>query len=145
MDKKNVKKEYSNGEITIVWESAKCIHSTRCWNEKVGLKSVFNPQERPWIKPEGASSDDIMRHIQNCPSGALSYYRNNENNSVLPEVAQQIVEVVANGPLMVFGNIEVKCNNTQERKSSVTAFCRCGHSSNKPYCDGAHVKNGFQG
>ncbi len=27
----------------------------------------------------------------------------------------------------------------------VTALCRCGHSSNKPYCDGTHLQIGFVG
>jgi len=25
----------------------------------------------------------------------------------------------------------------------VTALCRCGHSANKPYCDGSHRTKGF--
>ena len=28
-------------------------------------------------------------------------------------------------------------------QKKATAFCRCGHSENKPYCDGAHRKSGF--
>ncbi|MCH2214783.1 MAG: CDGSH iron-sulfur domain-containing protein [Flavobacteriales bacterium] len=31
-----------------------------------------------------------------------------------------------------------------EEKDKATAFCRCGHSQNKPYCDGAHVKVEFR-
>jgi CDGSH-type Zn-finger protein len=27
----------------------------------------------------------------------------------------------------------------------VTALCRCGHSKNKPYCDGSHRTSGFRG
>jgi uncharacterized Fe-S cluster protein YjdI len=39
---------------------------------------VFNPKERPWIKIEGASTERIIEQVRQCPSGALSYYFNNE-------------------------------------------------------------------
>lgn len=146
MDKNNLTKKYTNGEITIVWQSGKCIHSTKCWNEVEGLSSVFNPSEKPWIKPEGASSDMIMAHIDKCPSGALSYYSNNHKPMEPTVQVEQIVEIAENGPLLVYGNITVKDkegNKTQKNK--VTAFCRCGQSNNKPYCDGAHAKIGFKG
>ena len=146
MDKNNLVKQYTNGEITIVWQSGKCIHSTKCWNEYEGLSSVFNPRERPWIKPEGASTEQIMAHINKCPSGALSYFKNNEKEQVLDVSSEQIVEVAENGPLLVYGNIIVKDKDgNQTQKNKVTAFCRCGQSNNKPYCDGTHVKCGFKG
>ena len=49
-----------------------------------------------------------------------------------------------NGPLLVRGNLEV-CSGTGrtvERGASF-AFCRCGGSKNKPFCDGSHATNGF--
>ncbi|MCI0921094.1 (4Fe-4S)-binding protein [Sphingobacterium rhinopitheci] len=75
MEKVNVKK-YSNGEITIIWEPAKCEHSTICWKGKQGLPQVFNPLKKPWISIDGADSQTIMYKIDQCPSGALSYSRN---------------------------------------------------------------------
>ena len=69
MDKKNVTKEYSNGEITVVWQSGKCRHSANCVRN---LGVVFQPREQPWIKIHNAPSDDIIATVAKCPSGALS-------------------------------------------------------------------------
>lgn len=78
MEEKNITKHYSNGEITIVWKPNVCIHSTKCWRGKVGLPEVFDPKVKPWINPNGASSERIMQQIDRCPSGALSYFKNEE-------------------------------------------------------------------
>ena len=50
-----------------------------------------------------------------------------------------------NGPLHVSGNLEL-VSGTGRTFNRVTDvwLCRCGHSANKPYCDGTHVKIGFQ-
>jgi uncharacterized Fe-S cluster protein YjdI len=74
----DITKTYPNDEITIVWKPSVCIHSTKCWKGTTGLIDVFNPRERPWIKPYGASTERIVKQIQQCPSGALSYFRNGE-------------------------------------------------------------------
>jgi CDGSH-type Zn-finger protein/uncharacterized Fe-S cluster protein YjdI len=49
-----------------------------------------------------------------------------------------------NGPLGVAGPVEI-ISGTGHTLNRVerTALCRCGHSSNKPYCDGTHAKVGF--
>jgi CDGSH-type Zn-finger protein/uncharacterized Fe-S cluster protein YjdI len=50
-----------------------------------------------------------------------------------------------NGPLMVEGAIEVVTGTGKTVNRTVkAALCRCGHSANKPYCDGTHKKIGFQ-
>ncbi len=69
MDKENIRKEYSNGEVTIVWQAAKCQHSGNCVRN---LPRVFKPQEHPWIQPENATTEEIIATVRKCPSGALS-------------------------------------------------------------------------
>lgn len=75
MDKNNIKKEYSNGEITVVWQSGKCIHSANCVRN---LPQVFNTRESPWINMNNASTSEIIATVEKCPSGALTFYKNNQ-------------------------------------------------------------------
>jgi uncharacterized Fe-S cluster protein YjdI len=73
MNKNNITKEYSNGEITVVWQSGKCIHSASCVRN---LSAVFKPKEQPWIKMENGTSQEIVTAVTKCPSGALSIKEN---------------------------------------------------------------------
>lgn len=136
-------KKYTNGEVTVVWQPKVCIHSAICFR---GLPGVFDPRKRPWVNIEGAYTAEIKAQIDKCPSGALSYYMNDETDKQAETTVETIAEVSPNGPLLVYGNITVKDKDGNEtKKNKVTAFCRCGASSNKPYCDGTHRKIGFQG
>ena len=67
--------EYSNNEITIIWKPDLCQHSGVCVKT---LPSVYQPRERPWIKPEHASTEELINQIKQCPSGALGFRFNNE-------------------------------------------------------------------
>jgi uncharacterized Fe-S cluster protein YjdI len=143
MSDKPIVKEYSNEDLTVIWKPETCIHSTICWKKATGLPDVFQPATKPWIKLEGATSEEIKKQVDKCPSGALSYRLNNEQKEILQS---NVVETLPDGPLLVYGTITVKHGGAEELKESkVTAFCRCGASSNKPYCDGTHVKINFSG
>ena len=145
-------KKYTNEEITVVWKPKTCSHSERCWR---GLGDVFQPRSKPWINMAGADTQAIINQVDKCPSGALSWHFNNDAmNEKSPEATDEsiseenetIIEVAPNGPLMVYGTQRIKLTDGSERTShKVTAFCRCGQSSNKPYCDGTHKKVGFEG
>ena len=51
-----------------------------------------------------------------------------------------------NGPYLVKGAIRLVDAEGKEfaLTGDTVALCRCGHSANKPFCDGAHGKTGFQ-
>jgi uncharacterized Fe-S cluster protein YjdI len=153
--RKDITKRYSNGEVTVVWKPRLCIHSGICYS---GLPEVFDPGRRPWIAPEAAATDQIVALVKECPSGALSYVMNNDGQKEplteekpVPETFSEhtpgiSIEVLPNGPLLVRGDITIRDSQGNEvTKGPVTAFCRCGATRNKPFCDGAHVRIGFKG
>ncbi|WP_369049489.1 (4Fe-4S)-binding protein [Tenacibaculum sp. UWU-22] len=142
LNEKEIIKKYSNDDITVTWKPSICIHSKKCWKE---LLQVFNPQNKPWVNMQGASSERIKKQINACPSQALSYISNKEENTEAIHTVTK-VEALENGPLLVYGDLQVtNSDGSTENKNKTTAFCRCGGSQNKPYCDGVHVKVKFKG
>jgi uncharacterized Fe-S cluster protein YjdI len=143
----SITKRYSNGEITVVWKPALCAHSTKCFQ---GLPAVFDPRERPWVRITAASTDAIVRQVDACPSGALSWVR--DAAAAAPPAsgapAVSAVQIVArpNGPLVVHGVLAVTLpDGTVVERPKVASFCRCGQSASKPFCDGSHARVGFVG
>lgn len=64
--------------------------------------------------------------------------------AVVPEVT---ITVRRNGSLKVVGPFRLIDSNGNEMviDKPTTAFCRCGQSQDKPFCDGAHKTCGFDG
>jgi uncharacterized Fe-S cluster protein YjdI len=144
MSEREIVKEYNRDGITVIWKPKKCIHSAVCVKT---LPSVYKPEEKPWILPENATVSALRDQIDRCPSGALTYKMSDENKEEnnSKKTMSNKVEVISNGPLMVHGELEVtKTDGSTETKKRATAFCRCGASDNKPYCDGSHKEIGFE-
>ncbi|MEO8494566.1 MAG: CDGSH iron-sulfur domain-containing protein [Planctomycetota bacterium] len=58
------------------------------------------------------------------------------------------VNIRDNGPLLVEGSFKLVDAAGNEvplpANKPAIALCRCGHSANKPFCDGAHKAAGFE-
>lgn len=145
MSDRPIVKKYTDQDITVVWKPNLCIHSEKCFH---GLPEVFNPQNRPWINIDGAKNEQITEQIKQCPSGALSFYFNNEGAQAEEDnkLESTQIDLLEHGPMIVHGHLSIKgLDGTIEHKSGKTALCRCGASGNKPFCDGSHSKVGFTG
>jgi CDGSH-type Zn-finger protein len=88
----------------------------------------------------------VMAMVERCPSGALTYRIEANGPDLEPDLPQQVAvttEITSdgpiNGPLWVMGGIPVERSDGQpfETRNRVT-LCSCGHSGNKPLCDGTH-------
>lgn len=57
------------------------------------------------------------------------------------------VTVFNNGPLRIEGDMTIVDATGKEfglGGRGAIGLCRCGLSANKPFCDGAHARQGFQ-
>ncbi len=61
-------------------------------------------------------------------------------------MAEVTIRTSKNGPYLVQGEVELLDSEGNEikAKGGTIALCRCGASTNKPFCDGTHSKIGFQ-
>lgn len=56
------------------------------------------------------------------------------------------ITINSNGPIKVEGDFEIVDPQGQTfglAGRTVISLCRCGHSANKPFCDGSHKTAGF--
>lgn len=55
------------------------------------------------------------------------------------------IKAMTNGPLQIKGNIKLIGSDGNELEVEGDVYlCRCGHSKNKPFCDGSHKVEGFR-
>jgi uncharacterized Fe-S cluster protein YjdI len=65
-----MKKLYSNGDVTVVWQPDLCRHTGICFR---GLPAVFDPRRQPWVVMANSDTATITAQVERCPSGALSW------------------------------------------------------------------------
>ena len=136
-----VEREYANEQIVVSWEPQYCIHTANCLNAE---PEVFDSMRRPWIKPDAATADRIAAAVMKCPTGAL-HFRRVDGGEQEPVPDETTVEPRTNGPLFVRGNLKFRTPRGDViREDTRAALCRCGQSSNKPFCDGTHRVVGFR-
>jgi CDGSH-type Zn-finger protein len=60
-------------------------------------------------------------------------------------MAQVTIETIKNGPYIVTGEVElIDADRNKFPVEKRMALCRCGASTEKPFCDGTHSKIDFQ-
>jgi CDGSH-type Zn-finger protein/uncharacterized Fe-S cluster protein YjdI len=134
-------KQYDGDGIRVTYDAERCIHAAECVH---GLPSVFDPDRRPWIDAEAAPADELAAVVRQCPTGALTYERLDGGPQEAPAPTNQL-QVLPDGPVYASGDLIIHDAEQREvERDARTAFCRCGASTNKPFCDGRHVEVGFE-
>jgi CDGSH-type Zn-finger protein len=120
--------------ITVFDNRGTCCHFGNCTDH---LPSVFHHEGDVFVTPDGDTPEKIIDIVRACPSGALGYAINGDTYKGEDRDAE--IYVAENASYYVRGNIALEgepMNRGANREHY--ALCRCGHSKNKPFCDGTH-------
>ncbi|MEC8990210.1 MAG: (4Fe-4S)-binding protein [Candidatus Latescibacterota bacterium] len=127
------KRENFEGDKVVVQDNrGLCAHAGRCT-----LETVFRPGKEPFVDANGASADQIIETIKQCPSGALSHSIDGVEHAERGGDPQ--IGVAPNGPYICSGGVKLEDVELPEGATlDHVALCRCGASMNKHFCSGAH-------
>ncbi len=127
--------EYGGTALTVLDARGVCAHVGACTD---GLSAVFLLGKEPWIDADGAEAEAVIEAVRNCPSGALAYAI--EGAEQAHPKREHAITVTKNGPYAVVGTPDFQDETTGQSPfvPQRYALCRCGHSKNKPFCDGSH-------
>jgi len=127
----------SSDDITIHFDTRRCIHSRSCVLNapRVFLANV----EGPWLHPEADSVEHLTQIAHACPSGAITYERlDGGPEESAPEV--NVISLRQNGPYAIHSTLNIDEQSDMFRAT----LCRCGKSKNKPFCDNSHIEAEFE-
>ncbi|MGV1036437.1 MAG: CDGSH iron-sulfur domain-containing protein [Candidatus Nanopelagicales bacterium] len=101
-------------------------------------------------EPGSAAETLVAGIVHHCPGGRLGL-KDSTSGEILDEPIATGLELIEDpelgdlsGPLRATGGIRVVSASGKEYEvRDRQALCRCGASSNKPFCDGSHASVGF--
>ena len=118
-------------KIELRFEAKKCIHARHCVTELPRVFKANTPGQ--WIFAENTEAELLAAVSRECPSGAIQYRRKDGGaDELTPEV--NMMRLRENGPYAFLGDLVIDGAEIGARAT----LCRCGQSSNKPFCDGTH-------
>jgi len=132
--------DFHGNRVDVQWDGRLCIHIAECGN---AAGDLFEGGRDPWCIPDNCSSDDVREIVERCPTGALTYRDKSGAHETAP--VENDVTVAYNGPLYASGDLALEgAPDDMPGVRFRIALCRCGHSSNKPFCDNSHLTAGFE-
>lgn len=124
--------------VTVHDDRTRCAHFGQCTS---WLPGVFRTEAEPFVDPAEARGADIAAVVADCPSGVLAYSVDGE---LVERPGTPSITPTPMGRTGCRGTDVVGADGRPYESRERQTLCRCGHSRNKPFCDGSHSYAGFR-
>ncbi len=131
-------KEFNGPDLRLTDAEEFCVEARFC-HRAGGAWKLTDQSADP------AARQTAVEESCDCPSGRLLAWEK-DGRAIEPDFEPSIglvedTQAQKMGPIWVRGGIPVESSDgkTYETRNRVT-LCRCGRSSNKPFCDGSHLR-----
>lgn len=131
--------EVDGTHVTVHYTPVLCSHAAECVKAS---SAIFDPSRKPWVEPGNGKMSELLAAISNCPSGALRLEVANTQPQHMVN-GEVDITVERNGPYRVKNVALDAAFNGVGASQTKFVLCRCGHSKNKPFCDGSHRDEGW--
>lgn len=130
---------YEGDGVVMTDDRSFCTHAGFCGDRRTTVWMMIRETSDPAVRTR------LMDMVSKCPSGRLAYQVPPGQADVEPSFDPPSIGIEPNGPLWVRGGVPIVSEDgtAYEVRNRVT-LCRCGWSSNKPFCDGTHRRAGFE-
>lgn len=128
---------YEGFGFTMPDDRSLCTHSGYCGDVKTTVWAMLAESDDPEVRGR------LRRMVQLCPSGRIVYVPDGGEPDEIDY--GKTVALIQDGPIWARGSIRIEAadGTPYEPRNRVT-LCRCGGSTNKPFCDGTHKEVGFR-
>jgi CDGSH-type Zn-finger protein len=130
---------YDSKNVTVSFNRSICAGSANCVKK---FPNIYTSESENWIHPDMGKLEEIIKSVEDCPSGALSYrLKDSKEDCHLESCKEESLIIIKNGPIHVRGPIDIKVEGWSSFANKTKfSLCRCGASQNKPFCDYSHAK-----
>ena len=122
-----------------------CIGSGDCARLAPTAFALDDDDKAYVLDPESVDAETLRQAERSCPSGAITVTEGAEQPAAAAAASGSgtfTINASENGPYLIETGgrkVVVRRRGGEEVvERAVVALCRCGQSSNKPFCDGTH-------
>jgi len=110
---------------------------------------VIAKGEPQWYEGKHGFQHGVKKSLwgNKAARNGTQYFSNTISKSTISSMEKTKITINNNGSIKIDGEVELldpQGNAYGLGGRTIISLCRCGHSANKPFCDGAHRANGFE-